>query len=1183
MNFPPESNGSPWISSGSSALTGGLIPVGSNNKPAGKLDLDLEDDFADILGLGSDSSKNKTSRRSKPSTPSYVAETVPSVKDIAPSGHTLTHDIPQSKSSMPRTTVKPMTISAMPKPTSINNSGGFLHEHPSVPTNKLASQKNDNDDLNNILSSLQDMDDMDSQLFGKPKNSTSASSGRRAGSAGAQSAIKESSFRTELIKDSVEIKPSTPSWNSSTILGTTNPEDTETTKGKSFLNPSSDQSSLTFPAQTTTLMENKTKSKQHDSIFDTAESESLIDAANNRNQGRRQKLNQPAVIKKDMDDIGDDDMLDLLGLGGGKSKKLDLKPAQTDSVINTSASATSSLIEKDTSILKSPSPIASTRSSKAVFTPFVPNNSVPLKVESDGLHGLGRDKNASQHITLLQPKNSSEMVPTLSFAATNPTTKPISNESSKNDNDGLPSFMLDNKPFGGRRRGPNSSAPVNTNMSDPMNMIAGLMKGSSVFASPTQTAIAHPTPLSSTPVSLPFLTDRPKVLSKPVEIEQNQSPQNLPIVDSNSNSWTQPQVYSQIDTHIPFLLPAKEQQTSHIAETLKSDSLSSLAVLSDTDDDESEKLDLAVSSSHKTPTPRIQSTALQTTVVLKSQEHLENTKKKSLVNLSVESLSAKKATPKKLEIIMENLHKAEQKIEQLNEQLDEERKHSAILQMEMKTKHVDEVEEIKRKHIEAIQDLEDKHKTEMSQVKGNIENTKKESQTELEKVCTEYERKICDLKQAHLDEMQKIVSNTENTRQLAELTEKLETNSNLIGGLQSRIHGDHSTLLTDRENALKEKECLVNDQLEALQREKQCIENDKSKTLEIMHRMEIALKETTFKQEQDMSLIHKEKMRLSAQIEQTQQEKYELMLKLQNDQTELNHSRDSWELERRTMMASLSDERKKLASKAAHVASLERANRQLEQELLLSKSRYEDEKHVEQFTLQSEVQALQDGMAQLYRDRAVLRAEKIRVEALKTQLEIEKSVAEEEKSYMESTIRNAALLHGEASRERLKLMEIQTNADLIQQQIQTGKQEIESQRIQIQEKQKDYINSRLAMAHSRNNVFQSATTHSQFNQPMAAVAPNYAWQEPIQPTPIPPQQAVQQPKYSQIQNTQQTLQSATKSKRPEQIARDHIDQETMRSNEKALLQKLNVCMIGWHRDKEEQSIQKQRLFLGLQC
>ena len=61
-------------------------------------------------------------------------------------------------------------------------------------------------------------------------------------------------------------------------------------------------------------------------------------------------------------------------------------------------------------------------------------------------------------------------------------------------------------------------------------------------------------------------------------------------------------------------------------------------------------------------------------------------------------------------------------------------------------------------------------------------------------------------------------------------------------------------------------------------------------------------------------------------------------------------------------------------------------------------------------------------------------------------------------------------------------MEIQTNADLIQQQIQTGKQEIESQRIQIQEKQKDYINSRLAMAHSRNNVFQSATTHSQFNQ-----------------------------------------------------------------------------------------------------
>ncbi|KAH9273899.1 hypothetical protein BASA83_003894 [Batrachochytrium salamandrivorans] len=1107
----PSTNNSQWTPSSSSALSSEFAPVGSKNRTAKTPSLDLDDDFADILGSDSDSDN-----RSPKKTKNLVAKSnASSFKNVdlsteAPSTEQIAKkNIPQSKTAMPE--------SAAPR----GNKQLFKESlSPAQPVlaNKYAktTETRNGNDLDTILSSLQDMDDMDSQLFGKPTSSAGAIRGRRAGeNATASSQLNPQNelnstpgpipplFQTtpSPVGSIVSRNPSVSSHASATLKN--NP-----TQLASHLAGSDDRSST--PIQPvflsgshtgdTNIPPDTTKQRVPHHLSDTAESGSLMNAAQERAQRRSQEQRHtPSKTKKADDDVADDDLFDLLGLGKNESKKRDTHTASPFISTSIPVQPKPALpISKDATDQKAKSSysVGGTQPIKSIFTSFVQSRPSATTSESQSIGAQSIESAPGG-----RPRNDTS-IPNIAIVLTN-----------------LPKS-------------------------------------------------AHKT-IGSVPSSLAV---------------------ELPRVEVTSSTHDKP--YTQPAIVVPILHPSIESppQNNTTSANLASVSLSSIALLSETDDDTSEPITHMDHKIVHNPITTSTISELQSKgqyLTPKSPFSSKNSRKRAdFVSSGISN--------EEMELLEKKLAAAQEDVTKLTAELEDLREKEKIARMNSEARHSETVAENQKQHLSQIQSLKDDHYSVIERLKQNHDETmSKAVKFETDRIRADYERQIHNLCQEHLNKIQQLTANTESAQQLSQLAGKMEENSNLIGSLQDRLEEDHAVSLKHREDALIERERLACEQQDIIRNERHAIDVEKEKILEMVQRMESMLNETTRKQEQDMQVIYRDRTRLASQIDDVQKERNELQSRLQREQSEFSMNREAWELERKRLISSISEERKTLAKDQSKVASLDRMNQQMQEELSIARERFENESQAELAALQKETSILHERYAILHRDESHLRAERVRVEALKSRLDIEKSVAESEKGYMESSIHQAAVLHGEASRERLKLQEMQTNVELVQQQIQTEKQELELQRNQMQMERNVFVDNRVSLAEYRNKTMQSARGPSTVCQSIIEPKRVSAWQAPTLPYaqgPTLPSYAQEPtlPSYAQDScfiTTQRNglCNTTTRSAVVAEMLESEADTCARAAAERALLQRLNACMVGRHRDRSHGSIRSQQKYLELQC
>eukprot|EP00842_Homolaphlyctis_polyrhiza_P006570 jgi/Hompol1/6914/HPOL_002366-RA len=693
------------------------------------------------------------------------------------------------------------------------------------------------------------------------------------------------------------------------------------------------------------------------------------------------------------DDVADDDMFDLLGLGETKAKKPEPKAAAPSFLSRTEPSfsqPTSAAAKPTISNAAMPSFLSSTGSESptagrvAQRQPTTATDSTNSAQSISGSGLFGSDpKHPSPNLFGKQAAEPAKPIFGKDPAVT--AAPEFKSDKGKADDDSIPSFLLSSTgASAGRRRGgrePGTStsgtisagSPLKPPGSDPMDLIAA-QRYRGVIYQGINDIYVYAISMSTDCKTLTELT-----------------------ID-----WF----------------------TKAIS---KSESMSSVALLSDTDDEQSGSVLETKSKSE-----------------LKGKHRSDQSRSRT----NTGSTSSIKESLTEISRLKELLAAAEAKLVQEK--------------AESESRHTDELTRLNRKHEQELQDKQEKHEKAIARIEQEAEEkVLRRTKLELDEQRISYERQLSDLKQSHLDEMHQLISSTESARQIAEIAGKMETNSKLIDTLQLRMEADHALSLQNREETLLTRERQVADLQTQLIKEKETAEMDRVRTQEMMERMEQALKSAKHHQEQEFEVIYRDKTRLAEQIAKVQEERDLMSFKLNQERGEFTVAREAWDIERRRMIAQITEEEKRISSERAEIASRERANKQLEEELAVAKNRHENQVQAERSMLDREMKLLQARFAEYHREDSRLRVERLKIDALKTQLDIERSVLESEQKTLEQNVRHAAMMHGEAARERHKAQSLQMAADVAMQQIETGKQEMLGDR-------KNYVDDRIALADIRN-------------------------------------------------------------------------------------------------------------------
>ncbi|KAI8928913.1 hypothetical protein BC831DRAFT_446333 [Entophlyctis helioformis] len=1070
--------------------------------------MDDFDDFDDILALSSDSDdggkgkgrpRNRT-KSSKSDKSSKSSKSVASAKNgeasgVAGSGSGSGAFLASRSSGVAgdafaSTTPKAESSAAAPSVPSWLSSGTAAAEKGAGGTSAFPSAAAPLPQFSGVQqkSAAKDMDDMDSALFGKATTS-SGSTGLSDGIAFGAAPVDAKPTPASLSSQQHSTSSSPFPWES--------PERGMSAAGKSSA-----------------------------SILD---GDSLLSAAMDRGRGRRQQTQTSAgqgrsdQKKPAAEEEGtDDDLFDMLGLGDAKAKRKDkdivapsfLARDRASTVTGAgSGSEPGSGYQPTLStfgIGSKPTGSTGASPSSAAFVPSgMPDQptrqrqtSLGATASASGALRVGGDSPiSSAHTTFIQNATAKTSVdpPAPGFLAGSaplrsqhsPVNLPAGNSRGsafKADDDGLPSFLQNSSGnASGRPRGRGSiAAPASTGRSmapDPMDLIAGLMGGafggaSSASAAPASRAsnANASTAAQDPPISLPcrFLHVPLSTRSKPwltVYVGSTLAVLNakprVSAADTAAASAKEPKpaettampsISSQVERAPDSTAAAHTaRQTEETRQTSadqpasgisKSESLSSIAMLSDTDDE-----------SEPAESPAV----------------AEKASIKSGASGGRSSGRSKQQQDGEMQIKLDEMQKklddAQLEIARLSNAVREAETKALQDKVEREVEHAKALTDVRNEHETVITRLKEQHQSDMDALEQDI-NAKAERmfKLQLSEVQVQHAKELGDLKQLHLEEIQQTISRTDNARQIQELTGRMENNTKAMDSLQSKLEADHVLSLQHREDAVTQRESQMAQLQEQLARDKLAAEAERLKAQSMMERMESVLMETKRKQEEELESIYRDRARLSEQIQHVQQERDTASTKLQQERSQFAVEREAWEADRRRIISQVTEERKQLSIERAELASLERMNRQLREELALTKLREDDRHAADKQVLERDIQALHARFAELHRREAELRAEKLQVDGLRMKLEIQESVFERERESTEQRVRQAAFLYGEAAREGHQAKAKQSEAEAIQRQLEMSRLEYEGHKARLQNERKQFVAERVALAEMRNQA-----------------------------------------------------------------------------------------------------------------
>ncbi|TPX59566.1 hypothetical protein SpCBS45565_g07713 [Spizellomyces sp. 'palustris'] len=379
-----------------------------------------------------------------------------------------------------------------------------------------------------------------------------------------------------------------------------------------------------------------------------------------------------------------------------------------------------------------------------------------------------------------------------------------------------------------------------------------------------------------------------------------------------------------------------------------------------------------------------------------------------------------------------------------------------------------EKKKIEEENAALASSIKEAHAVEIDRIKAALkEDLERRVALELQKAAVEHDRALADIKQEHLKEMSKVISNAEGARQLEMLAEKIADSSRFVDSMQQRLESDHSYSVKEREASFQARERQINEMQKHLIDQQRELDEERVKIQDLVKTMENNMWEAKKHQEEERRRIVEERTRLEAHMAELKAEKDEALAQLHTERVEFLKSKEEWALERRRITQQIAEERKVLAMERATIESQKHAVVELEREVEQLRAREETQLHADRLILDRETHNLHSRLTDIHKEAAALRAEKLQLNTLRAQLDAERSLFEAGRDATERAVRAAVGMKDVAVKERQQAHQFHSEAEETKLALEARKAELEAERKRLEQERKRFLEERVALADER--------------------------------------------------------------------------------------------------------------------
>ncbi|KAJ3413894.1 hypothetical protein HDV05_007336 [Chytridiales sp. JEL 0842] len=641
----------------------------------------------------------------------------------------------------------------------------------------------------------------------------------------------------------------------------------------------------------------------------------------------------------------------------------------------------------------------------------------------------------------------------------------------------VPSFLMDN-PGGRRRRGPppGSQASLAPNVSGGFGLVGGSRESiqsnsgneyktlNNGYGKPTLSSSKSSVVTESKPAAqpnLPFLDAKPKFTTpkseqeketdtKKTESKPTSAAKSKTEVSQKKDDPTESSILSSIASLSPTDTSEEDEESQASADTEKPTSRRSSKPHSRKTSGSSVKFKSSKSRSRSASPASKKTSASATSFKSVAEKNLKS--KLETMTKEIEELQAKLQT--EIQIKEEAEKRNKELVTGLEaEKMEVERCKTALVDAELKLKEVkaallEQSSNDKAKFEQELDSLKRKHSAELEEA---VEKQKAMAQemvdVEIAKLKAAHETTIAELKAAHLDEMHKTISTTDAARKLQELAERMDKSSRFVDSMQHKLESDYLYTYQERENVIQSKEkqsSEIQRELLRLQRE---LDEEKIKIRNDARAADQLIQELKREMDDERRIMDNDRRHLQEEIALARTERDHAQKQLHLERMEFVRAKEAWMLERKRAAVATAEERKEIAMERALLEAKKEAVAEMEVELerlkereALTMARF---LFLDRTVYESEAHALSYKVADLHREAATLRADRLALEAAKVKLVAETDAFQKAWEKAEKQHKECSLLKETAEQERLAAEKIYNEARSIIAGLENEKQEVE--------------------------------------------------------------------------------------------------------------------------------------------
>ncbi|KAJ3254024.1 hypothetical protein HK103_007563 [Boothiomyces macroporosus] len=363
----------------------------------------------------------------------------------------------------------------------------------------------------------------------------------------------------------------------------------------------------------------------------------------------------------------------------------------------------------------------------------------------------------------------------------------------------------------------------------------------------------------------------------------------------------------------------------------------------------------------------------------------------------------------------------------------------------------------KSEAVELENSIKAKHEEEIRQLKKERDN----ALLKVESVRLEYEHKLSVQEALHKQKLEEYIANNEKSDKLNNLVGKVETTNEQMAQLQSKFNHTYEENLRVRQESIMQKESLLANLQQQLQKESQELEKERQKVGELIEKLEGNIKESTERFEQERINSQKKEKTLQSGMIEFEQTRDSILFSLNQEKAAFANEKHQWEQDRKKLLHKINQDRKELSIQKAQLSSQERRQTQLleeqSQQLKFNQNQFQAEYQI----FEQERQELSTKIIELNKQVLIFNTEKLKLENKEKEVQMAVQVLEQEKLEIVKKLDLITKNRDEAATEK------QTNLQILQS-IELQKKEMQELRVacqtdlhQFKEKRKEYFNERI--------------------------------------------------------------------------------------------------------------------------